>query len=235
MNRQKRLLIILLGILLLAGGYAYLNMPRQERVSRRETPRPTATAVRASGETSGELAVRLDLLEPKKGESPGYKRDIFNFPAPPPPPPPPPPKPEPEPEPEPVVEVVEPVVPVEVQKELARFTFLGFLEKKGEKTIFLSFGDEIFLVKKDDVFGEEIVFRVISLTPEELTIRQEDDPRSIIIPLVEQAPLVASERIDDDGEAEVVPQRIPLRQNLPAPPPINNGEGRSRWPRSQRR
>jgi hypothetical protein len=83
-------------------------------------------------------------------------------------------------------------VPPEVKQELARFTFLGFLEKENVKTVFLSSGEEIFLVKKGRTFGEGNEFYVTDLTPERLTIRHREDPRLITIPLVEQEPLVPS-------------------------------------------
>lgn len=197
MNRQRLALAVLVGILILALAYAFWATPRQQRVaapggapSARTRPAPTPR-VEAPGD---EGRVRLDLLARDEQEFPGFKRDIFRYPpvarppAPKPPPPAPEPVPEPEPEPEPVLEP-EPVVPVEVQRELARFTFLGFLQKGGVKTIFLSSGGELFVVKQGDRFGKERAFHVIGLSAELLTIRQGDDPRSINIPLVEQAPL----------------------------------------------
>jgi hypothetical protein len=84
----------------------------------------------------------------------------------------------------------ETLAPAELQKELASFTFLGFLLKDGVKTIFLSSNNEIFVVKKGDRFGKDKHFLVTELTPEMLTIRQNDDPRSITVPLAEQTPLV---------------------------------------------
>ena len=64
------------------------------------------------------------------------------------------------------VEVVEepqivPMTPLEiVQRSLGQFTFLGFLDKGGEKTVFLSSGGELFLVKQGEVFGTDREFTV---------------------------------------------------------------------------
>jgi len=60
------------------------------------------------------------------------------------------------------------------------------------KTVSLSSGEEIFLVKKGQSFGEGNEFQVTSLTPEMLVIHHGEDPRAITIPLVEQEPLVPS-------------------------------------------
>jgi hypothetical protein len=108
------------------------------------------------------------------------------------------------------------LAPVEIQKELARFTFLGFLLKDGVKTIFLSSNDEIFVVKKGDRFGKNGHFLVTDLTPQMLTIRQNDEPRPINVPLVEQAPLV-------EAPMALPPQQPPSRsvpkfRRPPVPP-----------------
>lgn len=192
MNRQRLTLAILVGILIVALAYAFWATPRQQRVAApSSTPRP----VSAQGEAPAEAGhVRLELLKPEKRDFPGFRRDIFHYPAPPAPKPPPrpvsaplpPPAPKPPAIPEPAPE---PEIPVAVRRELARFTFLGYLEKEGVKTIFLSAAGEIFVVKKGDRFGQDGEFHVTGLSPELLTIRQGDDPRSINIPLVEQAPL----------------------------------------------
>ncbi|NIQ93650.1 MAG: hypothetical protein GWN87_05165 [Desulfuromonadales bacterium] len=79
-----------------------------------------------------------------------------------------------------------------MREALERFTFLGFLDKKSKRTVFLASGEEIFLVKKGDRFGEKGRFAVLDITEEELTIRQGDHPRLISITLVEEAPLVPS-------------------------------------------
>jgi hypothetical protein len=191
MNRQKLLLILLLGLFVLALAYAYRTTPRQSQVSEVDPRRPASTRPEAAAGRSvsaAEPRVQLELLVREDDASLGFKRNIFRFrqsataPLPPPPvptvallPPPPPPT---------------PPVAAARQNELARFTFLGFLLKDGVKSIFLSSNEEIFVVRKGDRFGNNKRFLVTELTPERLTIRQDYDPRPIIIPLVEQAPLV---------------------------------------------
>ncbi|ALC17169.1 hypothetical protein DSOUD_2408 [Desulfuromonas soudanensis] len=76
-----------------------------------------------------------------------------------------------------------------VRQQLARFTFLGFLEKDREKTIFLSSADDIFLVKKGESLGKNKEYLVTELTAEKLVLQYRDDPRKITVPLLEQTPL----------------------------------------------
>ena len=194
MNRQKLLLAILLGVLALALVYAFWKTPRQRQVV--NTPGSNMSRHRApqalkKESSGGRTRVHIDLLNREKQAFPGAKKDIFGplYVEKPPPPPPPAP---------PVVRVpppasqVAPPAPETVQKQLARFNFLGFLQKDGEKTVFLSSGNDIFVVKKGSRFGKNKEFQVAELTPEKLVIHQDDDPRPITILLVENAPLVPS-------------------------------------------
>lgn len=189
MNKKKQTLAVLGLIFIMALAYAYWATPRQQRVTEREAETPPRKAkatrqVEAVGET-GHL--KVDLLQRQPEKFPGYARNIFRFarvrrPTPPPPPP------------KPKKVVKEPVKietpKVPIGRELARFTFLGFLKKDSTRTIFLSSDDTIFLVKKGDHFGENGKFFVADLTDEVLTIRQGDDPRVITVPLIERTPLV---------------------------------------------
>jgi hypothetical protein len=69
-------------------------------------------------------------------------------------------------------------------QELSKFTFLGFLRKKnGEKTVFLSKNNEIFLAKKGSKVGPNFV--VSDLSDDALTIRSVAEGRELVIPLVE--------------------------------------------------
>lgn len=184
MNRQKLFLIILLGILAAAIGYAFWKSPRLERVTKplqqriKHPESPQAGAFPLEG-----LHVRLDLLKRKAKAYTGYKRNIFGpaFVKPPQLPAPPPEK--------VVVPAVKPPVvpPQEVKKPVPRFTFLGFLELGLERTVFLSLKNEIFVVKKGKPFGKNKEFQVVDLTHEKLEIRQGDDPRTITISLVDPA------------------------------------------------
>jgi len=72
---------------------------------------------------------------------------------------------------------------------MAKFTFLGFLKKDNRKTIFLTNGKEIFLVKKGDKLSGR--YDVTALTDEALTITSIQDGGEIVIPLVESRPLAA--------------------------------------------
>ncbi len=209
MKRKKMVLLVLLGVLLLAVAHAWRSSPRQERVSDRpavasRTPaRQPAQAASRGGEG---LEVRLDLLNRERGRYAGHRRDLFGPLYPPPPPPPPPVAPPvalPPPPPPPPPPLEEP------RPELARFTFLGFLEKEAAKTVFLQRGEEVFVVRKGDRFGQSGQFLLADLSAEQLVIRQGSDPRPITIPLAEKGP----------------PQPTQMRSTgrsgrTPAPPPF---------------
>lgn len=206
MNRKKLILFLLLITFALAIGYAWWRMPRQQRVAKltytpgakAAAPRPKTPsakpALSAPSEAGDDSAVHLALLDRGISFFKGYRRNIFRpvfheeikeiLPpltkiAPPPVPPPPPPKP-----------VAPPVVePTPLQRDMAQFTFLGFMKKDGRKTIFLAKEKDILLVKKGDrVAGK---YEAIDITEERLTIKALDGSGEIVIPLVEQKPLMA--------------------------------------------
>jgi len=195
MKRKPLILLLLLLCLGLSIAYSYWASPRQERVPRKnpavkERPLPTRVTT-ARGETAiDDTHLHLELLQVSDGSFPGYKRNIFGSVEPPPPPPPPPakvvtapvvtaPPPPPPPQPTPVV-----------QRELARFNFLGYLEKDREKTVFLSRDKELYLVKKGMRFGDQQEFVVSELTATKLVIQVAGDGRKIEIELVENQPLI---------------------------------------------
>lgn len=188
MNRKKVVLSILLSLLVLAIVYSFWRMPRQKSVAVLKFS-PGARARAGStlfSKNSGETAVHLDLLKRPVGEFSGFRRNIFapifqeKREAPP----------------LPRVKktkraVLPPPLPVlqppPVQRELAQFTFLGFLQKGNKKTIFLTSNNEIFLVKKGDtILGK---YEIAGITDEVLTIRPRDNGGEIIIPLMENRPL----------------------------------------------
>ena len=166
-----------------------------------ETTRMMAYVKSVQNRDSEGVRVRLDLLERTKGGLPTGGRNIFkpifeigvkkpSVPLPPPPPPPeikpvPPPVPVPPPPPQVIEQTPE-------QRDLATFTFLGFLKKENRRTIFLTNGKEIFVVKKGDKISGK--YNVTSLTDEALTISSLLDGREIVIPLVENKPLAAPRR-----------------------------------------
>jgi hypothetical protein len=218
MNRQKLALFILLIVLVLAVVWSFMSVPRQKTVStlkyapgqkRPAVPAASSTAttaVIAAKQTTvpaaavDERTVRMDLLEREQTGFKGYRRNIFKpifideimlmkhrAVAIKPPPIPPvavaPPAP---------VVVPPPVVaqPETLQNTLARFVFLGYLKKDNRKTIFLSKDKEIILVRKGDKFAGR--YEAKSVTDQALTIVATDSGEEIIIPLLENQPLVAA-------------------------------------------
>lgn len=199
MNRQKLILATLLGLFVCSLIYSFIRMPRQKRVEKLKyqqgmTTEPIRSRQAALDDTA---RVRLDLLEQSGGRAHPGGRNIFRsgmtgevkksrIPLPPPPPPPQ--KAEPPPAaalpPQPAV-----IEPTALQRDMATFTFLGFIKKESRKTIFLSNGKEIFLVKKGDRIAGK--YDVTALTDDVLTISSLQDGGEILIPLVENKQLSA--------------------------------------------
>jgi hypothetical protein len=215
MNRQKLTLFILLIVLVLAVVWSFMSVPRQKTVrtlkyapgqkqatviTAAATPAANAATQTSAPATAGdERTLRLDLLEREQSGFKGYRRNIFKplfmdeirlmkqkalaFKPPPIPPvavPPP-------------VFVPPPVAqPETLQSTLARFVFLGYLKKDNRKTIFLSKDNDIILVRKGDKFAGR--YEAKSVTDQALTIVAIDSGEEIIIPLLENQPLVAAGR-----------------------------------------
>lgn len=204
MNRKKLILCLLL--LGLAGSIAYsvLRAPKQQRVATLKyrsggaAPAARKGAAPLPGETD-DAKVHLELLDREAPRFSGYRRNIFSpifkeevklppfKPLPPPPrpvlplpPPPAPPAPAPAPPPAPTAEDI-------AAGELAKFTFLGFLKKNGERTVFLSSNNEIFLAKKGSNLGTK--FQVTDLTEDAITIKSVAGGRELVIPLLENRAL----------------------------------------------
>lgn len=198
MNRQKALLSALLILFAMAILYSYWKMPREKTV-KTLTYRPGAAASVKKPPTPTlpeTMRVRLDLLNNKQPEFNGFRKNIFStvvqdgrrtgkrskvrhssLHTPPPVAVPTPPTPPPAPQPSPI------------QQDLAQFTFLGFLKKDNRKTIFLTAGSELFVVKKGDtILGK---YQVADINDEMLSIRslQSGNGGNIVIPLVENRPL----------------------------------------------
>jgi hypothetical protein len=214
MNRQKKTLMILLALLLLAIGYAYLSMPDQQRVAPEVRPESGVTTT-GKKRPMDKKQLRVDLLEKAPTRYKGADRDIFNYakvktaPAP-----------KPKPTPPPVVKPVQPppVVNQVVRQQLARFTFLGFLVKDGERTVFLSRGEELFLVQEGAQFGDDNQFKALTISPETMSISQAGDSRTIDIQLVEKEPLIPTQ-----NETEVLRPTAPITTPTPTV--------QHRWPR----
>lgn len=191
MNRRRLLLAALLGLLALAIISAVVRYPRQKTVDHL-TYAPGAVAKPAQPSKLDDRHVHLDLLRAPAQVATEYHRNIFEPffhpvvkmpPLPPLPkpsliPPPPPPKP-------PEAPVVAPPSPTE--RDLARFTFLGFLVKDKRRTVFLAKDKEIFVVRKGDKILSK--YDVVNVTDEALTIKIVSDGSEIVIPLVENRPL----------------------------------------------
>jgi hypothetical protein len=206
MNRQRLILFILLIIMALAMVWSYLNWPRQQTIGSLKYPpgshlvaekrREPAQAAKNARPADGVL--RLDLLNQEQPPFKGYRRDIFRpifvdelrqmkqqaaiqKPALPPPPPP---------KTGPPVVVPPVAMPEPPHRELARFTFLGFLKKGNQKTIFLTKDKDIVLVKKGDILPGG--YEAASITDQALTILVIDTGEEIVIPLLENRPLTAA-------------------------------------------
>jgi len=205
MNRQRLILAVLLGLFAASLFYSYVRMPRQKTVDKLKY-QPGMTASRAESKPArgnDTERVRLDLLDRAPGYASTGGKNIFQslfqdesmkkVPVPLPPPPPPPEK-KPAPPPLPPVQSQAPVVieQTPLQRDLATFTFLGFLKKDSRKTIFLTNGKEIFVVKKGDKIANK--YDVTSVTDESLTITSMLDSGEIVIPLIENRPLNAPKR-----------------------------------------
>ena len=191
MNRKKLLLVVLLVVLLLALVYAYLATPGSQRFATEASKRGSRSGA-FSPDTQDRL-VKLELLDREPESFKGIQRDLFGelFPRPKVVKPSPPIRPVVKP-PRPVPVQVSKPSPVEVvRRDLARFTFMGYLRKQESWTIFLSSNDEIFLVQEGDRFGRNDQFHAVEISPEQLVIDQSTQGR-IVIPLVEKQPLVPS-------------------------------------------
>jgi hypothetical protein len=211
MNRKKQLLAVLALIFVCSLVYSFLRSPRQQQVTTLKYQPGAVAKVPRKGTPSSAKAVgdgsklHLDLLNRETPRSSGYRRNLFSpifreevkappfKPLPPPPKPfkplppapkpnqgaaaaPPPPPPPPPPTPEQLAD-----------QELAKFTFLGFLKKGQEKTVFLSSNNEIFLAKKGSKIGSRFV--VSDLSDDSITIRSVPEGRELVIPLMENKAL----------------------------------------------
>jgi len=200
MNRQKVILTVLLVIIACSLVISYLRMPRQKSVEKLTYVSGMKVAKQEPSRSTNESRVHLELLDHRPSAGVSVRRNLFSNlfavevkkPITPLPPPPPPPV-------KPPVTVEQPpplapqvVEPTPLQRDMAKFTFLGFIKKDNKKTIFLSNEKEIFLVKKGDKISGK--YDVTSLTEEALTISSLQDGGEIIIPLVENRPLNAPKR-----------------------------------------
>ena len=194
MNRKRVILGALLGVLAVCLVYAYLATPRLEKAP----PRAAVKGKQPVNEKSPEVdekesrgRIEFAYLTSEQQEFAGAQRDIFRFgqgrPV----------KTAPTPRvvqkemPKPVA--MPEIVPVEVvQKALSQFTFLGFLEKGGEKTVFLSSGGNLFLVKQGERFGARQEFLVAQIDDKLLKVSHAGREGLIEVQLIEKQKLNAA-------------------------------------------
>jgi len=212
MNKQKLSLFLLLIAFAISVVWSFYSFPRQKTVAslkysngqaateKRKQPPAKNQSSQTKGSVSEERVLRVDLLEKNDSVFKGYKRNIFKpvfidellqmkqkagtikqtiipqktvqiaKPA------------------QPQRQIAEPEPP---RSALARFTFLGFLQKDGKKTIFLTKGKEIILVKNGERFSSG-KYEVRSLTDHALTIVVIENGEEIVVPLLENRPLIAA-------------------------------------------
>ena len=194
MNRKRVILGSLLGVLAVCLVYAYLATPRLEKAPPRAAglrTQPTSQGFPEGGEKETHDRIDFAYQTEEPQEFTGSQRDIFRFG-----------------QRRPVEtasttrvvkrEVSEPVVlpevvPVEViKKSLSQFTFLGFLEKAGEKTVFLSSGGNLFLVKQGEHFGVGQEFLVVQIDDKLLKVRHAGREGLIEVQLIEKQKLNAA-------------------------------------------
>lgn len=198
MNRKRVILAVLLGVLALCLVYAYVATPRLEKVPIKTASQRARSDAKVAGAMKVKKAterVNFDFLTIESKEFKGAKRDIFRFGQQ---------RPIRQKAPVPVVATpvavpvtpempVQPVLPFEVvQQSLAKFTFLGFLEKAGEKTVFLSSGGNLFLAKRGESFGDAREYQVVDIDDKLLKVRHAGRDGLLEIPLIEQQKLSAS-------------------------------------------
>ena len=183
MNRQKQILAVALLLLVLSVSWAYVKWPRQKTVpelkyapGQQAAPAGQSTEKKPAAQDDGRV-LNLSQLDREYAFN-GYLRNIFKpfgmqentqinvvKPVLPPPPPP-----------VPIVPAVEP------QRELAKFTFIGFLKTGDRRTVFLTKDkDEIMLVKAGDTFAGR--YKAVQITDKMLTIKVLDGDEEIIVPL----------------------------------------------------
>jgi hypothetical protein len=240
MNRKRVILAILLGTLVVCLLYAYFATPRLEKAPPRATSQRVSPEAGEPGDQQAKTAserINFDFMTIEPQEFAGAQRDIFRFVqrrpvraepvaiAPP-----------------PVVEVVQPAPPVMpiavVQQALSQFTFLGFLDKEGEKTVFLSSGGKLFLVTSGESFGANNEFLVADIQGNLLKVQHAGRADIVEIPLIEKQKLNASvsapaRRTPAPGgagqarEQNLAPKRRMLRpaasqeSEQPFPPEVN--------------
>ena len=201
MNRQRLILFILGIVFVAAAAWSYKSVPRLKTVEKLTyTQGQQAKSIPSAGKTDKREAhdgriLNIALLEQEQADFKGYRRNIF--------------KPifvdeqkllkqkaaalKPPQLPPVQSQKAVPVAPVASQPEsapLARFTFLGFLKKDSQRTIFLAKDKDIILVKKGDKIAGR--YEATTITDQALTLLVTDTGGEIVIPLIENRPLATA-------------------------------------------
>jgi hypothetical protein len=200
MNRQRLILFILGIVFVAAAAWSYKSVPRLKTVEKltytqgQQAKRVSTASKTGTPEMFDGRVLNIALLEQEQADFKGYRRNIFK----------------------PIfvdeqqfvkqkAAALKPPVlpPVQSQKAapavstvvmpdaaaLAKFTFLGFLKKDSQPTIFLAKDKDIILVKQGDrVAGR---YEASSITDQSLILTVADTGNEIVIPLIENSPLKA--------------------------------------------
>jgi hypothetical protein len=186
MNRQKTVLLTLVGVLVLAVAYAYFQYPRQPRLSEAtkvkasESRQPVRRTAGVSEENK--FRVRFDWLKNEKAFS-GAKQDLFG----------------------PLYAVkkglslspgkqdVPPLKTLEADGKTDNYTppleFLGYLASEKKKNFFFSQGDDLFVARKGEKFGKQKEYRITQVTLKEIKIKKQGATKLLTISLVAKTPI----------------------------------------------
>lgn len=212
---SRPLQLLLLGVILLSGYFAWQNMPRLGIL-------PDAENRQLSGLPSGSVSPgskRLDLSGGERRPFTRPQRDLFAalFPAPPPP------KKVPVVQPQPLPQAPVPVKlepppppppPVRTVARMPAFTALGSLRKAGETTAFIGVAGGIYLLKQNQVFAGE--YRVAELSDDSITIVRDQDGGRVQLTLRDDQ---ANRPLGADFGKPGPPRREPVPFIPPTPEP----------------
>jgi hypothetical protein len=212
MNRQKTILIALVGVLILAIFYAYFQYPRQSRfsgVTKAESPvsRQAVRRKARAGEGGGDqFRIRFDWLKNGKPFT-GAQQDLFGplFV---------------DKKPMPLVSTKKtsslPMMPKSEEAtkiHTSPLEFLGSLTSGQKKTYFFSQGEDLFVAKKGKKFGKQKEFSIAGVTSKEIKIKKQGEAEILTISLVAKAPL--------SGFNKQRPQKVFLPQNKISLPKVS--------------
>ena len=196
MNRQRLILFILVIVFAAASFWSYSAMPRPKTVSTltfkpgQQAKATVAPINKSPREADDGTRLKIGLLDIESAGFTGYRRNIFK----------------PvfvdelkvikqqvvaiKPPPKILAAPIEQVIIHPETAPLARFTFLGFLKKGSVKTIFLANEKDILLVKKGDKVAGR--YEATEISDQALTLMVIDTGDEIVIPLIENRPLVSA-------------------------------------------